>query len=576
MSDKPRITRVNPRPTEPDWDVLNQVSRRRFLGVSGGAAALLALGTHGYERTGISGTSARSAHTVRAVSAKDTITVATAATPPELDWDSSFAGEATQAYNNLYETALRWKRVPNEEAGPGATTPDYTQPEAQLAEEFEYSSDGTKLTMKFREGVLSHAGNELTAEDFLYTRQRTLGTQGISTLVFFSQGLTGESNFKIIDKYTIEETIETPNPLLLAANTNVFFNILDKTEMEKHATAGDPWSQEFMRLNSAGFGPYKVESLEPGVGMTWVRHEDYWQGPAPIERIIHREIPESANRLALLQTGEVDIAEHLTPRELESLTGGSSPMALRFAGPAYNIVQFNVAKDPFSNVKVRQALSYAFPYDDVLEAVYFGRFSRMVCPIPEIIPGYADLTPYSTDLDKAKALLEEANVGTNLSATMMINTAQADAEQATLLFRDNLEQIGVSLELEKVPQSAFYDRQGAGEFDLLMYRDGGPIVADVNYALQLYYFTKSEQRQCCNFTGYSNTDNDAYVLGGSQVIDLDERIAYHEQAQLQILEDAPWIWVSNAGFQAGASPKMQGAAFEAPEGMRFWYMSVAP
>ena len=118
--------------------------------------------------------------------------------------------------------------------------------------------------------------------------------------------------------------------------------------------------------------------------------------------------------------------------------------------------------------------------------------------------------------------------------------------------------------------------QSAGDFDLLMYRDGGPIVADVNYALQLYFFTKSEQRQCCNFTGYSNTANDDYVLAGSQVVDLQERIAYHEKAQLQVLDDAPWIFVSNAGFQAGASAKIRGAAFEAPEGMRFWYMSVAP
>lgn len=582
---QPKITRMVQRPVEPNWQLMNQLGRRRFIGgVAGGTAmaAFLAAcgggddaspastesGGGGGDATTVPGTSGGSAST------KDTITVAAGATPPELDWDTSFAGEATQSYNNLYETALRWKRVPFEAAGPGATTPDYSVVEPQLAEDFEFSPDGKKLVLRFRKGVLSHAGNELTAEDFLYTRQRTLGTKGISTLVFSSQGLKSEANFKILDKYTIETTIDTPNPLLLWCNTNIFFNILDKKEMEKNATADDPWSKEFMRNNSAGFGPYKLESLEPGSGMTWVRHENYWQGPAPIERIIHREVPESANRLALLLSGEVDIAEHLSPREYENLPGGGQPYPAFFAGPSYNIVQFNVAKSPMSDNKFRQALSYAFPYDDVINAVYFKRFSRMTAPIPDIIPGYGDITPYSTDLDKAKALLQEAGIAEGTKVSMMVNTTQSDAEQASLLFRDNLAQIGIDLTLEKVPQSAFYDRQAAGEFDLLMYRDGGPIVADINYALQLYFFTKSETRQCCNFTGYSNTANDDYVLAGAQVVDLQERIDYHQKAMDQVLQDAPWIFVSNAGFQVGLGANIRGAAFEPPEGMRFFYMSV--
>lgn len=491
-------------------------------------------------------------------SKRDTLTVAAPETPAGVDWDAYVGITAQECFLNLYNTALAWAMKPVE-GQPNMMTADYSKLEPQLADDWEFSNGGRTITLKFKKGIMSHAGNELTSADFLYTRERSLGLAAIGTFLLSAQGITSKNDVKVVDRYTVQVTSsQGANPLLADCNTNQYFNLFDSTEMKKHATGSDPWSSQWVKTHSAGFGPYKLQSVEQGTGMTWVAHDEYWAGAPPIKTIIHKEVPESANRLALIANGSVDIAQELGPRQLSSLK--SNPRVTVYSAPSTleAFIGINAGHKPFDNVMVRQAMSYAFPYSEVLKNVYLGLARPILAPFPSVVPGYADISPYkSEDLGKAKSLLQQAGYASGFATTLTYDLASPESEQAALLYQANLKQIGVTLNFDKQPSAALAEHYTKEQYELLL-RSDGPIQPDINYALSLFFETQTKLRQCCDLSNYSNPEVDRALDQGRSILDKSQRIAFHQPIMRTIMHDAPHIWVADTGFNLAAKKEIAG------------------
>ena len=131
-----------------------------------------------------------------------------------------------------------------------------------------------------------------------------------------------------------------------------------------HATAADPWAKDWLKSNTAGFGPYRLIRNIPGQEMELTRNPNYQPRPA-VGRILIKIIPDSATRLALLKRGEVDFAMRLREREYQEVAKDANLQVVRHAAnfiPYFGPVQTNPI---MANVKVRQALAYAVPYDEI-------------------------------------------------------------------------------------------------------------------------------------------------------------------------------------------------------------------
>jgi peptide/nickel transport system substrate-binding protein len=354
---------------------------------------------------------------------------------------------------------------------------------------------------------------------------------------------------------------------MAAANTNVFFNLFDSTEMKKHATSSDPWSENWLKTHSAGFGPYKLVSIASGTGMTWARHEEYFGGPAPIANIIYKEVPEASNRLALVSTGAVDMAQDLTPRQLNSLKGNSQVTVYNSPDTTFNFISINEAHSPLDNVQVRQALSYAYPYDKVVSNVYFGLQSRCTAPVPSLVPGYGDVTPYSTDLSKAKSLLQSAGQS-GLSLSLLYDLANSDVEQSAILYQQNLKQIGVTLTFDRQPTAVVAERYTKKQFQLVQ-RSDGPIQPDLNYGLGLFYLSANEQRQCCNYVGFASAQIDQAITKGAQIFDPAKRLSANKAIMPMIMDQAPYIWITNVGFHVVTAANLRGMNYESPDSVLY-------
>src|SRR5262249_49021524 len=132
-------------------------------------------------------------------------------------------------------------------------------------------------------------------------------------------GLKSPDQIKVEGEYAVSFNLDQPNPLLLKQQCNLANPIYDGTKCAEVGGKDDPWAVNFLKNNSAGFGPYRLAQLVRGQQAVFEARDDYWGDKPFMKRVIMREVPQSSSRFSLLQGGAVDIAQFLQPRELEAL-----------------------------------------------------------------------------------------------------------------------------------------------------------------------------------------------------------------------------------------------------------------
>ena len=134
------------------------------------------------------------------------------------------------------------------------------------------------------------------------------------------------------------------------------------------ATTGSP--------PAGGFGAYKVTEWTPGKRAVMEPNEHYWRGAPKIKKIIWLVVPESSGRLALLEKGQVDVAEELSPDEMLSLKDSQAARPVAVRGNRLMWLILNNKMKPFDDVRVRQAINYLVPRDEIVKNVYHAAWPR--------------------------------------------------------------------------------------------------------------------------------------------------------------------------------------------------------
>jgi len=305
-----------------------------------------------------------------------TVVAAYAASPPAVD-EVAFTMETENVMALTYGGDLmQYKPMwyPDYKVcGAGVSLPGDEAVMGRWAQSWKASADGTTWTFVLKKGIKSAAGNEMTCEDQRWSWERGFEMKGVK--VFFAQviGLKSAQDVTCPDKYTVQFKIKAANPLFLKLMAmNYYGGPFDVTEAKKHATATDPWAKDWLKSNTAGFGPYQLIRNIPGQEMELTRNPNYEPRPA-VGRILIKIIPDSATRLALLKRGEIDFAMRLREREYQEVAKDAKLQVVRHAAnfiPYFGPVQTNPI---MANVKVRQALAYAVPYDEIRQKVYLGQ-----------------------------------------------------------------------------------------------------------------------------------------------------------------------------------------------------------
>lgn len=501
-----------------------------------------------------------------------TMVIAAPATPQSLDCEFDVSLGTFESVAALYDGLLEFEKMPD--AGvPSAMREDIAfhadkmggvNMKGKLAESWELDPGGRWARFKLREGVMSNWGNELTAEDVKWTWDRKFALGALGAFYTKVTGLQRPEDVRIEDKYVVSFNIDAPNPLLLKIQPNLYNPIYDSTKCKEVGGADDPWATKFIENDSAGFGPYRLAQLTRGQQAVFEAREDYHRGKPAIDRVIFREVPTSASRVQLLQGGAVDIAQYLQPLEIISLQKAPN-VAVETVPASFMIwIELNAKIAPFDNVDVRRAMNFAFPQQQVLETIYQNLASPLNGCMPNIYPGYTEVAPYGYDLDKAKALLEQAGHGGGFQTTLSYNAGDPVQEPIGILYQSSLREIGVDLQLRKVPAGTFYNFVSERKQPMIFYVDS-PWCPDPGYSMQLYFHSES----FVNYSNYVNAKVDELLDGAASTADEEARLKMMGEAQGIVMDEAPWTFIAYPNYTMARKADLKGWTYYTSNNMRF-------
>src|SRR5258705_7462918 len=284
---------------------------------------------------------------------------------------------AYQASWNLYDRLMTYgvKTLPD-----GTRMYDYSVLKPELAESWQVAADGTAVTFKLRRNAKFHDGTPVTAKDVKWSFDRMVTVGGFPTFQMKAGSIEKPEQFVVVDDHTFRVDFIRKDKLSLVDLAVPVPCVYNSELVKKNSTKEDPWGLNWTKSNVAGGGAYKLEAWRPGQEVIFVRNDDWKSGKLPkIRRVVQREIPSAGNRRALLEKGDVDISYEMPPKDFLEMSQAGKLLVQSV--PIENAIWYigmNVTKPPFNNVKVRQAVAYAIPYDKIMENAMYKRATRML------------------------------------------------------------------------------------------------------------------------------------------------------------------------------------------------------
>lgn len=414
---------------------------------------------------------------------------------------------AIQAHWNCYDRLLRFGTKP----GPDGTLYyDYFKIEGELAESYEVTDEGRTITLRLRRDAAFHDGTPVTAEDVKWSLDRVVSIP-IGRSQFSTGSMTSPDQFAIVDAHTIRITVPKADRFTLPNLAGTYPVIFNSKLVKQNATAQDPWATEWLKTNIAGGGPFKLEQHTPGQSLMLSRFDGWKNGALPgFRRVLWQIVPNAQSRRSSLERGDADIVQDLPPQDAVSIAseGKVKVVGVPMAG-AFQFIGMNNAKAPFDNVKVRQAIAYALPYQQMFEAALFKRGQPLFGGKPGEADGAAFPQPlgYDTDLAKAKALLVEAGLPNGFETTFSFELSLATvAEPVSLLVQESLAKIGIRVTINKVPGGQLGTLLQNKEVPFF-FEGSAAYFADPDYFFRIFYNGPTRW----NFGSYANPEFQALV-----------------------------------------------------------------
>jgi len=469
------------------------------------------------------------------------LVAAQSAEPDRFDPHLTSAYASFQVLENVYDTLVQ----------PG----DDLTMEPALATEWTVSDDGLTWTFTLREGVTFHNGRELTADDVVYSFERIRDADVGSAVAY---RLAAVDTITAVDPLTVEITVAAPTPNLLTllggykGMAIVASETVDDGSIDTHPV---------------GTGPFVFESYTAGDGVSLTRNPDYWradEGLPHLDGVQFVAVPDPTVKLANLQTGEVDWIDGVPPAELESLEATDEIVIGRVAGGDYHYFALNHAREPFDDVRVRQAIAMAIDRELITEAATFGAATPTQTAIPSSSFWYHDYAPYTAaDVDGAAALLEEAGVADGFELEFLVTSEYPETVTQAQVIAAELEPLNIDVSINDVDFNTWLDMEANGEFDAFMLSWIGNIDPDE------FYYSQHHTDGDFNFQGYSNPDLDELLDAARVETDVEARKALYDQAAEIIVDDASYVYLYNPDNIDAWTPSVTGYETRGDNAVRF-------
>jgi peptide/nickel transport system substrate-binding protein len=418
-----------------------------------------------------------------------------------------------------------------------------------LATEWSANEDGTVWTFKLREGVNFHDGTPFNAEAVKFNIDRWndpahpfSGRDQGKTFVpwgWVFGGPLGEGNLiqevTVTGEYEVQLTLTQPAPFLPALFAAVYFQFSSPAAIEANGVSyGTPG------VGAVGTGPFKFVEWIEGERIVLERNDDYWGGPAQVERVVFRGIAEPTARLAELQAGTIDIAVLLSVDDLAAIESDSN-LKVMIPASELNIgyIAMHQGTEPLDNVLVRQAIAHAIDREAIIDAFYGGLGVAAKGFIPPTMFGQPEPWPYSFDPERAKELLAEAGLANGFTVDfwyMPVSRPYYPAPQPIAeTIASYLADVGIQVNLQTEDWTTYLADYQTGKFAMYMLGWNADYADPDNFLLTFFGPSAASD------LGWDSPETVDLLQQARQVADPDVRADLYAQAGNNVVRDVPMI-----------------------------------
>ena len=342
-----------------------------------------------------------------------------------------------------------------------------------LAENWEVSEDGLQYTFSLREGLTFHNGDSLTAEDVVYTYERTTDPDFASP---HANKLALVESIEAPDDLTVNITMSAPfAPFLAVACSRGPGRALTPVPRRAVEEMGD----EQFGITPVGSGPFQIvpEGANLSSGFDLVAFEDWYAGRPFLDGIEVTLITEPSSMVSALEAGDADMLDIVPAIGVDQLRDNPDVTLVESPGTNWIGLAMNWERPPWDNPEARLAVAKAIDREDLVEKAFFG----LATPgIGAIAPAFGwvyqdpDLAeaPQSFNIEEARALAEQTGI-VGAQPTLMITV---DNPRPAEVLRNQLNDLGLDVQIDQLQQAAWNERWLVSDYDWII--NGSVVDAD--------------------------------------------------------------------------------------------------
>ncbi|WP_459129458.1 ABC transporter substrate-binding protein [Guggenheimella bovis] len=327
-----------------------------------------------------------------------------------------------------------------------------------LAEKIDVSNDGLTYTMDIRKNVKFHDGSPLTADDVVFSINRTIEKGWAFDMTAFIDKVEKVDDFKVVMK------LKRPFGGMMGSLASPYFSIMSKAYIDKN---GD----EIVERKPMGTGAYKFVEWLAGTHIKLEANEEYWQGAPKIKKVTFQPVTDKNTGLISLQTGSLDAYLNVNYIDIPNVQKDQNLQFSSTESASVLSLDMNVEKTPLDNVKVRQAINYAINRQNVIDGALEGIGKVANSAIPPTVAGYsAETKGFEYDVEKAKSLLSEAGYNEQNPLKLKLKIKEdAKVQKVAQVIQNDLKQVNIEIDIEIMEAGKYStDINTNGDYELTL------------------------------------------------------------------------------------------------------------
>ncbi|WP_313343655.1 ABC transporter substrate-binding protein [Sedimentibacter sp.] len=485
--------------------------------------------------TGCSGANNSSKGNLENSSGGEKVIRITVSGTPVIDPAIGISNSSAVAFVNLYDTLV----FPTQEG----VIP-------WLAERWDVSEDGKEYKFYLKKGVKFHDGSELLASDVVFSARRLLDI-GEGFAYIYSDII---KDVEATDNYTVKFILNSSSGTFVDSLCRLYIlnedMVMNNKQEGPYGEFGD-YGKDYLITNDAGSGPYMAKELVQQDYFYAARFDDWhkgWEENSP-DAFKMIDGTESATVRTMLANGQLEISDMWQSKEsLEALDKLDGVDLVVYSTRLVQNVFYNTTIAPTDDVNYRKALSHLFDYNMIANNIFVG--SKLnYGPVSSYTAGNVKTTQYNYNIEKAEEYLSKSKYAQNYgdyTLEFLVNSDVADLEKVALAFQSAARQVGITVEIKKVPWVTLQDRVSRPETTPnLVSINSAPQYNDAGATLESGFHSKTAGTyENCHWAISDEIDRE--IEDALATIDKEERFENYAVIQNKIVDEiVPEAWISD-------------------------------